>query len=108
VGPARGTRRALHAVAHGRWQRELAYTPDRHFNVLPPGGAFTTLSPTSHTTDANIQISYTLFGGGQSLSRVRAARAAESAARANDDAVHSRLASRSKRRTTPSSPITSS
>ena len=60
-----------------------------NFNVLPPGGAFTTLSPTSHTTDANIQISYTLFGGGQSLSRVRAARAAESAARANDDAVHS-------------------
>jgi outer membrane protein TolC len=60
-----------------------------NFNVLPPGGAFTTVSPTSHTTDANIQIAYTLFGGGQSLYRVRAARAAESAARANDDAVHS-------------------
>ena len=61
--------------------------PIINFNVLPPGGAFTTLSPTSHTTDANIQLSYTLFGGGQTLSRLSAARAAESAARANDDAV---------------------
>jgi outer membrane protein TolC len=58
-----------------------------NFNVLPPGGTFTSLSPTSHTTDANIQVSYTLFGGGQSFSRVRAARAAEAAAYANDDAV---------------------
>jgi outer membrane protein TolC len=60
-----------------------------NFNVLPPGGAFTSLSPTSHTTDANIQASYTLFGGGQSFSRVRAARAAEAAAYANNDAVRS-------------------
>jgi outer membrane protein TolC len=60
-----------------------------NFNVLPPGGAFTSLAPTSHTTDANIQASYTLFGGGQSFSRVRAAHAAEAAADANNDAVRS-------------------
>jgi outer membrane protein TolC len=60
-----------------------------NFNVLPPGGALPTLAPTSHTTDANIQLSYTLFGGGQSLSRVRAARAAEAAARANDESAQS-------------------
>ena len=60
-----------------------------NFNVLPPGKAFTSISPTSQTSDANIQVSYTLFGGGQSLSRVRAARAAEAAAYANDDAVRS-------------------
>ena len=60
-----------------------------NFNVLPPGKAFTSISPTSQTSDANIQVSYTLFGGGQSLSRVRAARAAEAAAYANGDAVRS-------------------
>ncbi|MDB4890499.1 MAG: outer membrane protein assembly factor YaeT precursor [Gemmatimonadetes bacterium] len=63
--------------------------PVVNFNVLPPGGAFTALSPTSHTTDGNIQVAYTFFAGGQSLFRLRAARAGESAARANDDAVHS-------------------
>jgi outer membrane protein/adhesin transport system outer membrane protein len=60
-----------------------------NFNLLPPGQAFTSLSPTSHVTDANIQASYTLFGGGQSFSRVKAARAAEAAAVANHDAVRS-------------------
>jgi outer membrane protein TolC len=60
-----------------------------NFNVLSPGQSFASLSPTSHTTDANIQLSYTLFGGGQSFSRVRAARAGEAAADANNDAVRS-------------------
>ena len=60
-----------------------------NFNTLPPGQSFTSLSPTSHTTDANIQLTYTIFGGGQSFSRVRAARAAEDAAHANNDAVRS-------------------
>jgi outer membrane protein TolC len=60
-----------------------------NFNVLPPGQSFASLSPTSHTTDANIQLSYTLFGGGQSFSRLREARAAEAAAHANNDAVRS-------------------
>jgi outer membrane protein TolC len=60
-----------------------------NFNVLAPGQSFASLSPTSHTTDANIQASYTLFGGGQSFSRVRAARAGEDAAHANNDAVRS-------------------
>jgi outer membrane protein len=60
-----------------------------NFNVLSTTQSFSSLSPTSHTTDANIQLSYTLFGGGQSFSRVRAARAGEAAARANNDAVRS-------------------
>jgi outer membrane protein len=63
--------------------------PVVNFNVLPAGGSFAALSPTSHTTDASIQLSYTLFGGGQSLSRVRAARAADAASHANNDAVRS-------------------
>src|SRR5258708_32800252 len=60
-----------------------------NFNVLSPGQSFASLSSTSHTTDANIQLSYTLFGGGQSFSRLRAARAARAAAQANHDAVRS-------------------
>jgi outer membrane protein len=58
-----------------------------NFNVLPPGGAFSSLAPTSHTTDAYIQVNYALLGGGQALSRMRAATAAEAAAQANTDAA---------------------
>jgi outer membrane protein len=59
-----------------------------NFNVLPPTtSGFSALPLTSHTTDANITASYTLFNGGQNLSRIRAARFSQVSAEANSDAV---------------------
>jgi outer membrane protein len=61
-----------------------------NFNVLPPTASLSALSMlplTSHITDANVTASYTLFNGGQNLSRIRAARFNQASAEANGDAV---------------------
>lgn len=60
-----------------------------NFNVLPPTAQALNngLPITSQTADANITAAYTFSTGGQTISRVRAARFAQASAAANRDAV---------------------